>query len=251
MDVLLPGTGWGVDRGYQWNLHHNAFNANGDITDSLVHASGSFMANTSWVAAAFQIGLFGAPYKDVMRQWKQRAGAFVFTLKPAITGQVLGTLQSPEIVYPIVDTTGYLEPKTMSDMLTAVTQVAEVYKSIGAFAAFPNPNTPLKVLKQQLSLFVTTSGALHPQGTCRAGTSQSNSVVDTNLMSWDVQNLMCCDASVIPNALSSNPNATIMAIASRASDFINHQILGATSAPTAPQELEKIQAAAAATGGAQ
>jgi choline dehydrogenase-like flavoprotein len=57
-------------------------------------------------------------------------------------------------------------------------------------------------------------------------------------MSWEVKNLMCCDASVIPNALSSNPNAMIMAVASRAGDYINHQILGATSAPTAPQEMQ-------------
>ncbi len=237
MDVLLPGTNWGVDRGYQWNLHHNAYDSNGDVTDAVVHASASFMANTAWVAACFQIGLFGQPYKDIMRQWKQRAGAFIFAMKPAITGQVLGTLQSPVISYPIADTTGNLEPKTMGDILAAITQVAEIYKTFGAFSAFPNPNTPLSVLKQQLSLFVTTSGALHPQGTCRAGASQSNSVVDTNLMSWDVKNLMCCDASVIPNALSSNPNAMIMAVASRAGDFVNHEILGAKTAPTAPDEM--------------
>jgi choline dehydrogenase len=239
MDVLLPGTNWGVDRGYQWNLHHNAFDSNGDITDAVVHASASFMANTAWVAACFQIGLFGQPYKDIMRQWKQRAGAFIFAMKPAITGQVLGTLQAPVISYPIAQTTGFLEPKTMGDILAAIRQVADIYQSFGAFSAFPNPNTPLAVLKQQLTLFVTTSGALHPQGTCRAGTSQSNSVVDTNLMSWDVKNLMCCDASVIPNALSSNPNATIMAVASRASDFVNQQILGAKSAPTAPNETQQ------------
>jgi choline oxidase len=77
-------------------------------------------------------------------------------------------------------------------------------------------------------------------------------------MSWDVQNLMICDASVIPNHISANPNATIMAIASRCSDYVNHSILGATSAPTAPQELEarvaaekakKDRLAAAATAG--
>ncbi len=237
MDVLLPGTEWGVDRGYQWNLHHNAIDPNGVQTDAVIHASASFMANTAWVAAAFQIGLFGREYKDVMRQWKQRAGAFIFAMKPAITGQVIGTRKTPVINYPIADSSGNLEPKTMSDILVAVRQVADIYKTFGAFSAFPNPNTPLNILKQQLSLFVTTSGALHPQGTCRSGGSQSNSVVDSNLMSWDVKNLMCCDASVIPNALSANPNATIMAVASRAGDYINKQILGAASAPTAPQEL--------------
>lgn len=238
MDVLLPGDHWGTDRGYQWNLHHNAYESNGDITDAVVHASASFMANTAWVAAAFQIGLFGKPYKDIMRQWKQRAGAFIFAMKPAITGQVLGSRKTPLISYPISQTTGFLEPKTMNDLLAAIRNVADIYKSFGAFTAFPNPNTPLNVLKQQISLFVTTSGALHPQGTCRAGTSQSNSVVDSNLMSWDVKNLMCCDASVIPNALSSNPNAMIMAVASRAGDYVNQHILGASSSPTAPQEMQ-------------
>ena len=61
-------------------------------------------------------------------------------------------------------------------------------------------------------------------------------------MSFDVQNLMCCDASVIPNALSSNPNAMIIAVASRAADFVNTQILGASSSVTAEAELAAIQA---------
>ncbi|HVY91274.1 MAG TPA: GMC oxidoreductase, partial [Bryobacteraceae bacterium] len=124
-----------------------------------------------------------------------------------------------------------------------IRQVADVYRSIGAFSAFPNPSVPSQVLKQQISLFVTTSGALHPQGTCRAGSDPSNSVVDTNLMSWDIKNLMINDASVIPNALSSNPNAMIMAVSSRASDYVNHQILGATSAPTAQAEMVAFERA--------
>jgi hypothetical protein len=46
---------------------------------------------------------------------------------------------------------------------------------------------------------------------------------------------------VIPNALSANPNAMIMAVSSRASDYVNQQILGAKSAPTAPLEMEQIE----------
>jgi choline dehydrogenase len=237
IDVLLPGTNWKQDRGYQWNCFHHVMDSNGQAMDAVVHASAGFMASTAWVASAFQIGLFGAPYKDVMRQWNQRAGAFIFAMKPAITGRVTGTRAYPIINYPIADTTGFLEPKTMNDLLAGVQQVASVYEKVGAFSCFPNPNTPLPVLKQQISLFVTTSGALHPQGTCQAGSTQSNSVVDSNLMSWDVKNLMINDASVIPNALSSNPNAMIMAVSSRASDFVNRQILGSVSAPTAPQEM--------------
>ncbi|HVW10436.1 MAG TPA: GMC family oxidoreductase [Bryobacteraceae bacterium] len=243
MDVLLPGTDWNQDRGYQWNCHHHGIDDNGNPTDAVAHLSAGFMATTMWVAAAFQIGLFGTPYKDVMRQWRQRAGAFIFEMKPAITGRVTGTRANPIILYPITDSTGVLEPKTMNDLLGAIRQVADVYQKIGAFSAFPNPSVPSQVLKQQISLFVTTSGALHPQGTCRAGSDPSNSVVDTNLMSWDIKNLMINDASVIPNALSSNPNSMIMAVSSRASDYVNQQILGATSAPTAQAEMVAFERA--------
>jgi len=239
MDVLMPGDDWNTERGYQWNIHHHVMDQNGEATDAVVHASAGFMATTAWVASAFQIGLYGQPYKDVMRQWKSRAGAFIFAMKPNITGRVTGTRQNPIITYPIATGTGFLEDKTMNDLLGGVQQVADVYRKIGAYSAFPNPTTPLPVLKQQISLFVTTSGALHPQGTCRAGANPANSVVDSNLMSWDIQNLMINDASVIPNALSSNPNAMIMAVSSRASDYVNAEILNARSAPTAPREMEE------------
>lgn len=241
LDVLLPGTDWNQDRGYQWNCFHHVMDSNGDATDAVVHASAGFMATTMWVASAFQIGLFGGPYKDVMREWGHRAGAFIFEMKPNITGRVTGTRANPVITYPVAGPTGFLEDKTMNDLLLGVQQVSEIYQQLGAYSAFPNPNTPLPVLKQQISLFVTTSGALHPQGTMRAGSSPANSVVDSNCMSWDIKNLMINDASVIPNALSSNPNATIMAVSSRNSDFVNKNILGAAHAPTAPQEMAEIE----------
>ena len=59
-------------------------------------------------------------------------------------------------------------------------------------------------------------------------------------MSWDVKNLMVCDASVIPNHISSNPNAMIMAVASRCSDYVIKEILGqslpANTVPVAESE---------------
>jgi long-chain-alcohol oxidase len=236
IDVLLPGTDWGTDRGYQWNIHHHAYDENGETTDAVVHAAAGFPATTPWVAAAFKIGLFGRPYKNVMRQFPHRAGAFIFSMKPNVEGQVTGTRANPVINYPVGTNTGILEDKTMNDLLAGIRNVADVYKKLGAYTIFPNADDPEPILKQQVSLFVTTSGALHPQSSCRAGGSQSNSVVDSWGMSWDVRNLMCCDASVIPHHISSNPNAIIMALASRAADYVNAEILGARSASTAVAE---------------
>ena len=238
IDVLLPGDDWGSDRGYQWNIHHHAMTENGEPTDAVVHASAGFPATTPWVAAAFKIGLFGRPYKDVMRQFKSRAGAFIFEMKPNVTGRVTGTRKNAVISYLVGGPFGVLEDKTINDLVLAVRQVGEIYKKMGAYTAFPNGDDPEPVLKQQMSLFVTTSGALHPQGTCRAGVDPKTSVVDTWGMSWDVKNLMCCDASIIPNHISANPNALIMALSSRAADYVNREILGARNVRTAADEIE-------------
>ncbi len=236
IDVLLPGDDWDSDRGYQWNIYHHVMDESGEPTDAVVHASAGFPATTPWVAAAFKIGLFGRPYKNVMRRFRSRAGAFIFAMKPGIHGSVTGTVSHPVISYPVATTTGLLEPKTLGDLVAGLRQVWEVYRRMGAYTAFPNPDDPQPILEQQLSLFVTTSGALHPQGTCRSGADPATSVVDANLLSWDVQNLMCCDASVIPHHISSNPNAMIMAVASRAADFINTELLGAGPEVTAKAE---------------
>jgi choline dehydrogenase-like flavoprotein len=239
VDVLLPGEDWGTDRGYQWNIHHHAMDKNGDPTDAVVHASAGFAAATPWVAATFKVGLFGKPYKDIMRQFRHRAGAFVFAMKPNVHGRVTGTRANAVIDYPIATTTGVLEDKTINDLIAGIRVINEVYRKLGSYAGFPNSDDPDPILKQQVSLFVTTSGALHPQGTCRAGADPKNSVVDTNGMSWDIKNLMCCDASVIPHHISSNPNSLIMAIGSRGADFVNREILGARTAVSAEQEMEE------------
>jgi choline dehydrogenase-like flavoprotein len=226
IDAILPGTNWNTDRGYQWNAFHYGMDQNGNLLDTLVHVAAGFPANTPWVASV--VGTFGYPYKNLMRQYRQRAGAFIFELKPAITGRVTGDINNPSIFYPIADATGNLEAKTLNDFVLTVRQVASVYKAMGAYTTYPIADQPDFILKQQLSQFVTASGALHPQGTCRAGADPATSVVDANCMSHDFQNLMVCDASVIPNAISANPNATIMAIAARASDYVITEVLGKT-----------------------
>ncbi len=227
MDALIPGTDWGSDRGYQWNCMHYVMDENGDPLDVLVHAAAGFPAATPWVAAQF--GFYGKPYKDLMRRFRERAGAFLFALKPAVEGRVIGNVGAGAILYPIASRDGILEPKLMSDFLAGVRQVGEIFNEMGAITAFPNPNQPEEQLKQQATLLVTTAGALHPQSTCRAGSGPENSVVDTNCMSHDIENLMVCDASVIPHQISANPNAMIMSIAARAGEFVNREILHATS----------------------
>ncbi len=58
----------------------------------------------------------------------------------------------------------------------------------------------------------------HVIGTCRMGASAQTAVVDGDCRSFEIPNLLICDNSVFPSALSVNPALTIMAVALRAAD---------------------------------
>jgi choline dehydrogenase-like flavoprotein len=51
-------------------------------------------------------------------------------------------------------------------------------------------------------------------------------------MFWGLDGLMLSDASVIPNHISANPNATIMALSDRNADYVITQVLGKTINPS-------------------
>jgi len=231
MDALVPevpgGGRWNTDRGYQWNCYHYPIDEKGQPVDVIIHASAGFPAATPWVAA--QVGFFGQAYKDLMRRYPQRVGAFHFQLKPSIYGRVMGGVEKPVISYPVATVDGVLEPKILSDFTASIRTSAKIFKEMGAIDMYPNPNLSTALFNQTITQLVTTAGALHPQGTCRAGASRTNSVVDTNCMSHDIDNLMCCDASVIPHHISSNPNSMIMAIGARAGAFVRSSILNTPS----------------------
>ena len=58
----------------------------------------------------------------------------------------------------------------------------------------------------------------HIIGTCRMGNDPADSVVDSDGRAHDVPNLIICDNSVFPSALSVNPALTIMALSLRTAD---------------------------------
>ncbi len=224
VEGFMPGGTWNVDRGYQWNAYHYGM-VNGQPIDTLVYTA-SF-PNTSWLAC--QVGNFGLPYKNLMRQFSQRVGVWIFLLKPNVEGRVVGRVDAPVVDYPMVTTDGVLEPKALSDVTTTIRQTAAVLRAMGCVTTDPNPLEPPSQLTQIATLKVPAAGLFHSQSTCRAGADPATSVVDSNCMSHDIGNLMCCDASVIPHHISANSNAMIMAVAARAADFVNSQILNTPS----------------------
>jgi choline dehydrogenase len=60
----------------------------------------------------------------------------------------------------------------------------------------------------------------HPVGTCRMGSSRTDSVVDAALRVHGVERLRVVDASVFPTVTSANTNAPTMMVAQKAADLI-------------------------------
>jgi choline dehydrogenase-like flavoprotein len=63
----------------------------------------------------------------------------------------------------------------------------------------------------------------HPMGGTRMGTSQDSSVVYKNLRVHGLANLYIASCSVFPSGGSSNPTFTMMALACRLADFLQHK----------------------------
>ena len=76
-----------------------------------------------------------------------------------------------------------------------------------------------------LNNFVRSKGdtAYHPSCTCKMG-NDDMSVVDQDLKVYGVEKLRVIDASVMPNIVSGNLNATTVMIAEKASDLIQNKV---------------------------
>jgi choline dehydrogenase-like flavoprotein len=59
-----------------------------------------------------------------------------------------------------------------------------------------------------------------PQGTLRMGSDRRKSVVDANGEAHAVRNLFVCDASVFPTSVAVPAQLTVMALATRAAEYI-------------------------------
>ena len=62
----------------------------------------------------------------------------------------------------------------------------------------------------------------HPCGTCKMGIDEESVVSPLSLRVIGLEGLRVVDASVIPEVISGNTNAPVIAVAEKASDLIIH-----------------------------
>ena len=65
----------------------------------------------------------------------------------------------------------------------------------------------------------------HQSGTCRFGEDPSNSVLDPNCRTYDVNNLYVVDGSFFPSSSGVNPTLTIIANALRVGNHLIEQLI--------------------------
>jgi choline dehydrogenase-like flavoprotein len=66
-----------------------------------------------------------------------------------------------------------------------------------------------------ISTLPDAGDVFHPGGSTRMGANRESSVVDENLLVWDIPNLALASTSVFPSGGGANPTMTLMALALR------------------------------------
>jgi choline dehydrogenase-like flavoprotein len=93
--------------------------------------------------------------------------------------------------------------------------------------------------------------AFHPLGTCRMGADSARYVVGPSHETHEIESLFVCDGSAVPGPLGVNPQVTIMALAERASEFVERRIETLRAREIARFDRSQRDAARASLGGSR
>ncbi len=182
------------------------------------------------------LDLGGAAVSFVGKKWRDlidnydRLACFGFMIEDESRGRVrLGPAGQPLITYSVNDV-------DRKKMIRAQAILARVYLAAGARGVYPglqvfdDLSTEEKIRRleregpSKLKAYHFDLSAYHPLGTCMMGNDPGTSVVKPTHETHDVKNLFICDGSSVPSSLGVNPQLTIMAMAERASDYIDERI---------------------------
>ena len=126
---------------------------------------------------------------------------------------------------PLVDLNWLSHPDDGARLLRALRYLREIAATRPLSAIVAQERLPGAQLQSDEDLLDyirrTTESNYHPVGTCRMGPDgDPGAVLDARLRVRGVDGLRVIDASMMPTIISSNTNATVMAVADRAVDLI-------------------------------
>ena len=147
-------------------------------------------------------------------------------LQPTSRGQV--TLQDANPRSPPLIDPNYLgDAEDMRKMILGLRYAREVLKAPALKDVLEPELMPGSGVQsdQDLAAYArqNMSAMLHPVGTCRMGADE-DAVVDASLRVRGVGGLRVIDASIMPNIVSANTNAPIMALASKGLDLLRRDM---------------------------
>ncbi len=172
-------------------------------------------------AGAGAIPFIGEKFSTAMSNFDKIA-SFGVMVEDDPSGRVLSLNHKPFIFY-------WLKKRELKLLKFGTEIIIRIFLEAGADEVYPMIRNckPIRTwgdfsnfLKSNFLPSDYIISAFHPLGTCRMGTSPSNSVVDMNHKVWDIENLFIVDGSVVPTSIGVNPQITIMALATRAAEKI-------------------------------
>jgi choline dehydrogenase-like flavoprotein len=175
---------------------------------------------------AVSVPWVGKRFVDLMERYRNLA-LFGFMIEDTSRGEVRrGPGRSPLITYD-------MNPVDTARMQKAMALLCEVFLAAGARRVYPmipgmeelstqDDVRALRAMKLVPSDFDVS--AYHPLGTCRIGTDPRTSVLGPDFEAHEVERLFVADGSAVPGPLGVNPQMTIMAMALRAAEIIDHRL---------------------------
>lgn len=143
-------------------------------------------------------------------------------LSPRARGTI--TLSSNDYLAKPIIQPNYLNNSSDLEVLTKGVRLARKISHAKVFDKYRGaerlPGAKIKT-DEEIAKFIreNAESIYHPVGTCKMGTDQM-AVVDSRLRIHGLENIRIVDASIMPNIISGNPNAAVIMIAERASDFL-------------------------------
>jgi choline dehydrogenase-like flavoprotein len=169
---------------------------------------------------------FGPAFVDLFERFDQLA-QFGFMVKDTSRGRVVsGPDGEPFMTYRVngEDMTRVRRGMEILARIFFAGGAREVHTSIFGFERLRSLRDVETLATASIAPRHVDLSAYHPLGTCRMGRDPFTSVVDPTHETHDIHNLFITDGSSVPGSLGVNPQMTIMAMATRAAEFVSRRL---------------------------